>query len=75
MKLAQAMESEEKHEYKKSIVVFLSDLELLNAFQVVSNRPDANICGSRWLCTKNYDSNGNLLKYKSRSTPLGYQHK
>ena len=72
---AQAMESEEKHEFKKSIVNFLTEFELLNGFEVVTKPPNASIIALRWVCKKKYDCNANLLKYKSRLTPIAHQHK
>ena len=75
LNFAPAIESQEKHEYEKSIVEFVTDLSLLNVSEVVTKPPDANIIGSRLVCKNKYDSNQNLLKYKSRLTPLGYQQK
>ena len=34
---------------------------------------DANLIGSRWVCKKKNESNGNPLKYKSRVTSLVHQ--
>jgi hypothetical protein len=75
LSFGEAMQSEEKHEYKKSIIGFLDDLEKLNAFEIVTKPVGMNVVGSRWVCKKKYDANGNLLQFKSRLTPLGYQQK
>ena len=45
----EAMQSEEKHEYKKSIIDFLDDLEKLNAFEIVTKPVGVNVIGSRWV--------------------------
>jgi len=64
------MESQEKHEFKKSIVEFLTDWELLDAFELETKPPDTHIIGSRWACKKKYDCTGNFLKYKSKFQSL-----
>ena len=61
--------------YSCTIVQFLTDLKLLHGFDIVTKPPDAHIIGSRWACKKKNECNGNLLKCKSRWTPLGYQQK
>jgi hypothetical protein len=45
----EAMQSKEKHEYKKSIIDFLDDLEKLNAFEIVTKPVGVNVIGSRWV--------------------------
>ena len=69
----QAMRSEEGFEYKKSIIQCLYDLEQLSAYKVVEKPKGVNIVGSRWVCKKKYDGEGNLLKFKkSWLTRWGY---
>ena len=75
MNITQALKSQEKHEYKKSIVEFLTGLDLPNAFEVLTKPLDAYIIGPRWVCKKKYDCNGNILKYKPRLTPFRSQQK
>ena len=71
----EAMQSEEKHGYEKSIIDFLDDLEELNALEIVTKPVGVNVIGSRWVCKKKYDANGNLLPFKSRLMLLDYEQK
>jgi hypothetical protein len=42
---------------------------------VVEKPEGLNIIYSRWACKKKYDAQENLIKFKSRIIPLGYQEK
>jgi hypothetical protein len=73
LNFSQAIRSEESFECKISIIQILDDLEQLNAYKVVEKPKGVNIVGSRWVCKKKYDGEGNLLKFKkSWLTPWGY---
>ena len=68
----EAMQSEENRD-KKSSIDFLHDHEKLSAFEIVTKPVGVNVIGSRWVCKKKYDANGNLLQFKPWLTPPGYQ--
>ena len=71
----QAMQSDESFAYKKWIIQFLDDLELLNAYKAVEKPKRVKTLGSRWVSKKKSDAEGNLLKFKSRLTTLEIQLK
>jgi len=52
--------------YQQAVLKQMGSMETHNVKELVDLPPGANVIGTRWVLSKKFDADGNLLKYKAR---------
>jgi len=73
--LNDAQKSPEWPEWEKAINIELEQLQRMGTWELVDKPPDAVPIANKWVLTKKYNKQGELVKFKARLVAKGYaQH-